>query len=233
MKTLAIIPARGGSKRIPRKNIRDFAGKPIICHAIKAAIDSKLFDEVMVSSNDEEILEISKKTGAVIPFVRSEKNSDDFSTTDDVILEVIKTYNDMGKNFDLVCCIYPTAALITAERLQEGKDLLIKNNYDLVFPVLKYRHPIQRAIESDNGRIKFTFPEFENSRTQDLKTNYHDSGQFYWFTTHGLLEGRKIFTSNTGFIELSELEAQDIDSESDWQIAELKYKLIHSNQKTL
>ncbi len=227
MKSLAIIPARGGSKRIPRKNIRDFMGEPIISHVIKTAIDSKLFDEVMVSTNDDEIIEISRNAGAVIPFLRSEKNSDDFATTNDVILEVLKNYEELGKKFELACCIYPTAALITKERLLEGKDLMLKDKLDVVFPVLEYKHPIQRAMESDNGKIKYINPEFENTRTQDLKPSYFDAGQFYWFATENLAGRKNFFTESTGFIVLPELESQDIDSEADWKLAELKYKLIN------
>jgi N-acylneuraminate cytidylyltransferase len=229
MKVLAIIPARGGSKRIPRKNIKPFKGKPMIAWPIETAIQSNLFDEIMVSTEDGEIAEISQKYGAQVPFFRSEKNSDDLSGTEDVIIEVLNQYQLIGKIFDYVCCIYPTTPLITIERLVEAKTKLIDGNFDTVFPILKYGHPVQRSLKNQQGKIKIVWPEYINYRTQDLETYYHDSGQYYWFKTDRFLEKKVLFTDNTSFIELTEFEAQDIDNLEDWEMAILKHNRRHSN----
>lgn len=223
MKTLALITARGGSKRIPRKNIKGFLGKPIIAYSIEVAIKSGLFDEVMVSTEDKEIAEIAEKYGAIVPFLRSDKNSDDMTGTAEVILEVLNNYEILNKQFDIVCCIYPTTPLITAERLIESKNKLLNGKYDTVFPVLRYGHPVQRALKNESNKIKMVWPENMDSRTQDLEPYYHDAGQYYWLDVKQFKTHKQLFTSNSGFIELSEMEAQDIDNMDDWNLAELKY----------
>ena len=226
VKSLCIIPARGGSKRIPRKNIKDFLGKPIIAYSIEAAIKSNLFDEVMVSTEDSEIAEIAKQYGARIPFMRSNEKENDFDTTYEVIAEVLDNYEKMNMNFEKACCLYPCAPLITFEKLQEAHDKL--DSFDVAFPVVKYSFPIQRALLKDkDGKVMFFQPEYETTRSQDLKESYHDAGQFYWFVVKKIIKNKGLFTNNTGVLVLSELEVQDIDNTKDWKLAELKYKLVH------
>ena len=225
---LCIIPARGGSKRIPRKNIKDFLGKPIIGYSIQAALESRLFDEVMVSTDDEEIAEIAIKLGAIVPFMRSVSNSNDFAGTYDVIEEVIKTYNQNGKDFKYSCCIYPTAPLISTKRLKEGLNLLKTSKYTTVFPIVEFNYPILRSLKLENlSKVSMNFPEYQSSRSQDLPKSFHDAGQFYWFDIKNLLETKELFGKNSGAIILSQLEVQDIDNISDWHLAELKYQLRH------
>ena len=227
MKKIAIITARGGSKRIPGKNIKLFRGKTIIAYSIEVAIRSALFDEVMVSTDSEEIAEISKNFGASIPFMRSKKNSDDFVGTEDVLIEVLNNFHSMHSiNFDYACCIYPTAPFITEKRLKEGYELLRNGNYDVVFPVANYDYPLQRSLMFVNEKLQMIFPENEMKRSQDLSPSYHDSGQFYWFCVPSFLKDRKLFGKNTGGIILSGIEVQDIDTEMDWKLAELKHQIL-------
>lgn len=227
LKNIAIIPARGGSKRIPRKNIKNFLGKPIIAYSIEVALKSGLFDEVMVSTDDEEIAEIAKRYGAKVPFLRSEKNSDDFATTAVVLEEVLSEYkNTLGLEFDYFCCIYPTAPLITAKKLNEAFEIMNHKNLDALFPVVKFSYPIQRALKLENNKISMISPENIAKRSQDLIPAFHDAGQFYFMKTNLFLLKKEIFTDNTGSVEFSALEVQDIDNETDWKIAEMKYKLM-------
>lgn len=226
MGNLCIIPARGGSKRIPRKNIKTFIDKPIIAYSISAAINSKLFDEVMVSTDDLEVAEIAKQFGASIPFMRSHNNSNDFASTYDVIEEVLNTYSQMGKYFDNTCCIYACAPFVTNAKLNEAFQLLIKEEFDSVFPIVPFGFPIQRALKLTNNKVQFYNPQFDLTRSQDFEKSYHDVGQFYWMNTQKVLNNKKIISQNTGSIVLSELECQDIDNEIDWQLAELKYNLL-------
>ncbi len=224
---LCIIPARGGSKRIPRKNIKDFLGKPIIAYSIEAALGCGLFSEVMVSTDDEEIAEIALKYGAKVPFLRSEKNADDYASTLDVLREVVGEYEKKEKHFDYVCCIYPTAPFVSSVKLKEAYVVMIDYSYDSVIPVMKYTYPIQRAFEKlEDNKIKFLFDEHINSRSQDLQDVFHDVGQFYWMQ-RGVLNKQSVLTENTGAVKVDELDGQDIDNETDWQLAELKYKLLY------
>jgi pseudaminic acid cytidylyltransferase len=225
MNNLAIIPARGGSKRIPRKNIKLFLGKPIIAYSIEAALNSCLFEEVMVSTDDEEIAEISIKYGAKVPFLRSPNNSNDTATTFDVLAEVVFRYKNQGRRFDNLCCIYPCAPFCNNQSLAETYRLLIEKKFDTVFPVVQYSTPIQRALEVENDKITMVNPEFQNSRSQDLRRVYYDAGQFYWIQVSRTFEHKKIYSDFSGCIILDELSAHDIDTEIDWKIAELKYKL--------
>ncbi|MEN7552012.1 pseudaminic acid cytidylyltransferase [Rapidithrix thailandica] len=226
MKKLAIIPARGGSKRIPRKNIKPFLGKPILAYSIESALKSALFDEVMVSTDDEEIAGLAKSHGAEVPFLRSKKNADDYATTAEVLLEVIEQYEQQGVVFDFACCIYPTAPLLTERTLQEALDKLLKGKYDTVFPIVPFGYPVWRGLEIDCEKVKMVWPEHLNSRSQDLPPVYHDAGQFYWLNLEKFKVSKQLFTNNSGSIVLSELQVQDIDNHTDWQIAELKYKLL-------
>ena len=226
MPNLCIIPARGGSKRIPRKNIKDFLGKPIIAYSIEAAIRSGLFDEVMVSTDDAEIAEIALKFGATIPFMRSNENANDFATTYEVIEEVLFNYKKLGHLFDKACCIYPCAPFISTIKITEAARKL--ESFDTVFPIVQYGFPIQRALKKvEKDKISFIMPEYELSRSQDLEASFHDAGQFYWFNIKSVLAKKSMISKNTGCVVLSEMEVQDIDNEIDWKLAELKYKLLH------
>ena len=225
MGNLCIIPARGGSKRIPRKNIKPFLGKPIIGYSIELALKSGLFEEVMVSTDDAEIAEVAKAFGAEVPFVRSAENANDFATTMDVIKEVLAAYEKRGRSFENVCCIYPTAPLIKEKALREGFEKLRLEGLTSVYPVAPFSFPIWRSVKIEDGKIKMNWPEFANARSQDLPKAYHDAGQWYWFVPAKI--GESLYSENSGAVVLSEMEVQDIDSETDWQMAELKYERIH------
>jgi pseudaminic acid cytidylyltransferase len=228
MSSVAIITARGGSKRIPRKNIKEFLGKPIIAYSIESAVESGLFDEVMVSTDDEEIAKIAQEYGATVPFYRSAKNSDDFSGTMDVIKEVVSEYKKGGKYFENICCIYPTAPFISVQRLKDSFKLLKKEKFDSVFPVCEFSFPVLRALKVDeNSKASMFWEENRNTRSQDLPKSYHDAGQFYWVTNKTILENGQIYSDNSGVVLLSQMEVQDIDNEVDWSLAELKYKVLH------
>ena len=227
MRRLAIIPARGGSKRIPRKNIKSFLGKPIISYSIEAALKSNLFDEVMVSTDDEEIKEIALKYGAKVPFLRSEKNSNDFATTAAVINEVLEVYKTKKKTFEYCICIYPTAPFVSSDLLIKAFNQLKEGKLDSVFSVLRYGFPIQRAVKiNDEDKVEMIDISKMNERSQDFEPSFHDAGQFYALNVDAFIEHQKLWTNNTGCIEINELEAQDIDTETDWKLAELKYKLL-------
>ncbi|WP_312390619.1 pseudaminic acid cytidylyltransferase [Chryseobacterium sp.] len=226
---LCIIPARGGSKRIPRKNIKNFLGKPIIAYSIEAAIESKLFAEIMVSTDDMEIAEVAKKYGASVPFIRSVDNSNDFATTMDVLSEVTESYREIEQVFDNICCIYATSPFVTADILINSNRTFVEKEFDSLFPVMKYSFPIQRSLSVDNNKIEFNYPENANTRSQDLKVSFHDAGQFYWLKNN-IIKSRSIVTDNTGAYEISELQGQDIDNEMDWKLAELKYELLQSTK---
>ena len=226
MSSVAIITARGGSKRIPHKNIKPFLGKPIIAYSIEAAKAAGCFDEVMVSTDDEEIAEIARNYGAVVPFMRSVENSDDFSTTRDVVREVLKQYKEVGREFDYACCIYPTAPFITAERLKESMQLLEEKQADSVLPVVRFSFPPQRCVVLEDGRAVFKWPEHMLTRSQDLEPFYHDCGQYYCLNTKAFGEQEVLFMKNTYPVILDEMEVQDIDNETDWKLAELKFKLL-------
>lgn len=224
---IAIIPARGGSKRIPRKNIKDFLGKPIIAYSIEAALESALFEEVMVSTDDAEIAAVAARFGAKVPFTRSAATSNDFATTFQVIEEVIREYGNLKKEFLKGCCIYPTAPFVSPKILSAGLALLSQYQYDSVFPVMKFSYPIQRALKKNSeGKMEMFYPEMINARSQDLEAAFHDAGQFYWFDVATLQKKQKLWTNNTGIIEIRESEGQDIDTAEDWKLAEHKFQLL-------
>ena len=228
MPSLAIIPARGGSKRIHKKNIKDFLGKPIIAYSIDLALSSGLFDEVIVSTEDDEISQIASLYGAKVPFKRSMKNSTDFATTFDVIEEVLLQYKQKGVEFDFVCCLYPCAPFITNLILKEAFWKLINQHYDIVFPIIKYSSPIQRALRIRDNKVQFINPDFKHFRTQDFEKKYFDAGQFYFFKPSVLLNSNRIITENSGFIILNKNQVEDIDELEDWEAAEFRYKYIHN-----
>ena len=227
MKNIAIITARGGSKRIPRKNIKEFCGKPILAYSIEAAVASGIFDTVMVSTDDEEIAEIAKKYGAQVPFYRSEKTANDYATTNDVLQEVLAEYEKRGEQFDAICCIYPTAPFVTGEKLKQAMELLTEQNADSVMPVVRFDFPPQRCVVLDNGFLKFKWEEYRNARSQDLEPFYHDVGQFYCLKADSYMEQRNLVMEKTVPFILPESEVQDIDTEEDWKVAEVKFKMLY------
>jgi N-acylneuraminate cytidylyltransferase len=229
MADICIIPARGGSKRIPRKNIREFLGKPIIAYSIQTALDSGLFDKVMVSTDDEEIAEVAKKYGAKVPFLRSSKSSDDFATTSDVLEEVLFELSSRSEKFNKACCLYPTAPFVTSDLLKEGERILKESGVDTVFPVVSFTYPVWRGLRKDDtGKVEMIWKEHLNSRSQDFEEVFHDAGQWYWFDVKSFMQNKKLFMDNTKGIELSPLEVQDIDNLHDWHLAELKYGYLQS-----
>lgn len=228
MRKLAIIPARGGSKRISRKNIKNFLGRPILSYSIKAALQSGLFDEVMVSTDDDEIADLAQYFGASIPFLRSEKNASDHATTVDALLEVLQNYQKKGICFSHACCIYPTAPLLSPYHLHKAYKKMIDNKFDTVMPVTEFSYPIHRALKiEDGGRLEMIDKKNINVRSQDLPKVYHDAGQFYWFNVKQLQQDKKLFTDNSGTLVLENSEVQDIDTIQDWKMAELKFKLLN------
>ena len=227
MSNLCIIPARGGSKRIPKKNIKKFLGKPIIAYSIEVAISSQLFDEVMVSTDNAEIVEISKQYGASVPFLRTNENANDHAVLSDVVDEVLNKYKSLGQNFDNICCILPTAPFISVEKLKQAYKKLNEKKLDAVFPVLEFSFPIQRSLQIENEKVSMVWKQYLNTRSQDLPARYHDAGQFYWFKQDTFLKKKRIYTDNSGAIIISQLEAQDIDNDIDWKIAEIKYRILN------
>lgn len=231
MKRIALITARGGSKRIPHKNIKEFCGKPIIAYSIEAALQSGCFDEVMVSTDDEEIAEIARRYGANVPFMRSPENSNDYATTIDVMTEVLEEYQKRGQTFEYLCCIYPTAPFVTAKKLKRAMDLLQETDSDSLVPVVRFGFPPQRCFVINEGTLSFKWPENMLKRSQDLEPFYHDCGQFYCLQVPRFMESKKVYTDKTYALICSELEVQDIDNLTDWQIAEMKYKLMIERNK--
>lgn len=226
MANVAIITARGGSKRIPGKNIKDFLGKPIITYSIQAAIESELFDEVMVSTDDDKIAEVALKFGAKVPFRRSELNSNDYATTAAVLKEVIEDYAREGREFQHACCVYPCAPLVNGEVLKRAYNKLVQSDLTCVIPILSFSYPIWRALkQNEAGDLSMIWPENLNTRSQDLPIAYHDAGQFYFFEINKFRETGNYMLGKVGGILLDDMEAQDIDNLSDWQLAELKYQL--------
>lgn len=226
MKTIAIITARGGSKRIPRKNVKEFCGKPILAYSIEAALSSEAFDTVMVSTEDEEIARIARQYGAQVPFYRSRETADDHATTNDVLLEVLSEYEKRKERYDIAACIYPTAPFVTGKKLRDAVEQLRQSDADTLIPVAAFSYPPQRAMVVREGRLVFEQPEYLDSRSQDLEPHYHDAGQFYVFCTEAFRKNRKLMVGNILPMVLPGLEVQDIDDQTDWEIAEMKYRLM-------
>lgn len=224
MKSVAIIPARGGSKRISRKNIKLFLGEPIISYSIRAAIDSRLFDTVIVSTDDDEIAQIAIKCGASVPFRRSPENSDDTTGLAEVLIEVVKK---LDTNYNIICCLLPTAPFVNPLKLIKAHTKLVNSSAKAIVPVMQYSYPIQRSLQITNQDVlKMNWPENYTKRSQDLAPSYHDVGQFYFIDTDTLLAEESLFPTNSQAIIIAETEAQDIDTEDDWIIAEMKYELL-------
>lgn len=226
MNAIAIITARGGSKRIPGKNVKEFMGKPMLTYAIEAALEAGIFRAVMVSTDDEEIARIARGAGATVPFMRSEETSGDFATTDDVLMEVLETYEKRGELFDYMACIYPTAPFVTAGKLQEAMKLLVGKDASGVMPVVRYSFPPQRGMALRDGKLVYCYPENAMKRSQDLEPMYHDSGQFYCYHVERYRACRGDLPDGYLPIIVPETEVQDIDNPLDWKLAEMKYKIM-------
>ncbi len=227
MKNLCIIPARGGSKRIPRKNVKPFLGKPMLVYSIEAAQKTGLFEEIMVSTDDEEIAKVAMHYGANVPFMRSSETASDYATTADVLKEVIAKYDELGCTFDNFCCFYATAPLVQSKDVVSAFERLQKSDFTCVYPVVQFSYPIWRCLDlADDGTMTRHWPEYENSRSQDLPKEYHDTGTFYWYKTKEWLAG----DIKIGGIEVSETTIQDIDTETDWKLAEMKYRLMYQTE---
>lgn len=223
---IAIITARGGSKRIPHKNRKEFCGKPIIEYSIEAAKQAGIFDTVMVSTDDNKIAEIAKNAGAEVPFMRSEETSNDYATTADVLMEVLEKYKERGIRYENACCIYPTAPFVTGYKLRQAMEMLVKEKNDSVMPVVPFSFPPLRGMVINDGKLEYKWQEYAMKRSQDLEEIYHDCGQFYVFRVETFEKEKKLVTDNTAGMIISELEVQDIDNETDWQLAEMKYRLL-------
>lgn len=223
---IAVITARGGSKRIPKKNIKEFCGRPIIEYSIQAAKKAGIFDTIMVSTDNEQIAQVARNAGAEVPFMRSQKTSDDYATTADVLKEVLEKYKEQGMVYENVCCIYPTAPFVTGEKLKNALDKLVKERRDSVIPVTSFSFPPLRGMEIKDGCLKYKWEQYSLMRSQDLEEIYHDCGQFYMLRTEIFLKEGKLVTGNTGALIVPELEVQDIDNETDWKLAEMKYQLL-------
>lgn len=225
---VAIIPARGGSKRIPKKNIKDFLGKPIIAYSIENALNSKLFKKVIVSTDDEEIKDVVIKYGAEVPFIRPKQISDDYTGTHAVIGHAVKWLEDNSEILDYACCIYPTAPLIKKDDLIKGLELIQSGKWDSVMAATNFSYPIFRSFKilSDGG-LKMTFPEHYNSRSQDLPEIYHDAGLFYWAKPDTWKDKPKEYNEKNSIIKIPNHRVQDIDTLDDWKKAEIIYKIIN------
>ncbi|MCR4596315.1 MAG: pseudaminic acid cytidylyltransferase [Lachnospiraceae bacterium] len=227
MSAIAIITARGGSKRIPRKNIREFCGKPIMNYSIEAALAAGIFDEVMVSTEDDEIADIAREAGAEVPFMRSAETSSDTATTEEVITEVLRRYDEMGRTFEYGCCIYPTAPFVTAHKLRDAYDILVESGAQSIVPMQEFTYPPQRGLIIDGeGYVKMIHPEYAATRSQDLEKHYHECGQFYIFRISDFLVQRDTTMERSIPYIIDPVESQDIDTESDWELAELKYRFL-------
>lgn len=229
---LAVIPARGGSKRIPRKNINSFCGKPMIAWSIQAALESGCFDQVIVSTDDAEIADVSRQFGASVPFIRPAELADDYTGTAPVIRHAIEWTMANSKKPDHVCCIYATAPFVTGMDIRRGWELLVNEGCDYAFAVTSYAFPIQRAIRvTSAGRVEMFNPEHFNTRSQELETAYHDAGQFYWGRLDAWLDGRVIFGPGSCPVFLPRHRVQDIDMPEDWERAEWLFKAMRAQMR--
>lgn len=233
MKSLCVIPARGGSKRIPRKNIKPFFGKPLIAYSIEAAKASGLFDRIVVSTDDAEITEIARKHGAEVPFVRPEALSNDMASSDAAIKHTIEWFLESGEAYDLVCAIYPTAPLLRPDALIAAHDKLRNSDLLYVFSVTDYAFPIQRALKLSGAGVEMFSPEYEMTRSQDLEPAFHDAGQFYWGRAEAYLKEKPIFAPHSAPYFLPRAEVIDIDTPDDWDVAERQYSALTSLKASL
>jgi pseudaminic acid cytidylyltransferase len=224
---LCVIPARGGSKRIPRKNIKNFCGKPMIAWSIKVAQESQLFDRIIVSTDDEEIARIARDSGAETPFKRPVELADDLTPTAPVVGHAVESCISLGWNVEYGCCLYPCAPFLRVDDLVKSYGLAIDTDAEFVYPVTEYAHPIQRAMrQMPNDTMQFYSPQFEFTRTQDLEKSYHDAGQFYWGTASAWLENKKMHTDGIG-MPIPNWRVVDIDSEDDWKRATIIFESLN------
>jgi N-acylneuraminate cytidylyltransferase len=224
---IAVIPARGGSKRIPRKNIRLFCGKPIIAYSIAAANQSGLFDEIVVSTDDEEVAAVARQSGASTPFLRPKELADDFTGTNAVVKHAITWFTGLGQTIAHACCIYATAPLLQASFIRDGYDRLSASDAAFAFSITDYAFPIQRSLRiTPGGRVYSVYPEHRMARSQDLEHAYHDAGQFYWGTGQAFLDDVPLFSPRSIGIVLPRKLVQDIDTPDDWEIAEAMYRVV-------
>lgn len=228
-KPLCIIPARGGSKRIPRKNVKKFLGKPILFYSIDTALRSNLFSKVIVSTDEKEIADLAEKYGAEVPFFRSAKNSNDYASLADVVAEVINEYQLLRIEWNSLCCLLPTSPLVEKNDLVDAYSLFEMKKADAVFSIVKFTYPIQRALKINNeGFVSMVEPQNKSTRSQDLEPCYHDAGQFYFIRTEVLLHQNTLMPERAIPFEQDEMKVQDIDTPADWEVAEIKYKLLQS-----
>ena len=224
-KLIAVIPARGGSKRIPRKNVKLFHGKPLIAYSIAVALKSNLFERVIVSTDDDEIAQIAVEYGAEVPFLRPKELSDDYSGTDKVVEHTIETIKKNGEEYDFVCTIYATAPMLKVEYLVEGYEKLKNSDAIYAFSVTSMPFPIQRTFKIANGRCEMFWPEYYNARSQDLEEAYQDAGQFYWQKIK-VKSNEVMFGKDSIPITLPRYLVQDIDTLEDWKRAEIMYQVL-------
>tara|TARA_B110000503_G_C6954902_1_gene332566 strand:+ start:71 stop:754 length:684 start_codon:yes stop_codon:yes gene_type:complete len=221
---IAIIPARGGSKRILRKNIKIFNGKPVIAWAIIAAQKSKIFDIILVSTDDDEIKSVAEKYGAIVPFIRPANIADAHTPTVPVISHAVKEIDRLYQYVEYACCIYPCNPFLLVSDLVKAFDMIKSTGVDFVYPIVEYPHSVFRSMrKSTNGNMDFLYPEYELTRTQDLEKTFHDAGQFYWGKAESWRELKKMHTDGLG-IEIPSYRVVDIDTEDDWKRAELLFK---------
>jgi pseudaminic acid cytidylyltransferase len=231
MKSLCVIPARGGSKRIPKKNIKNFRGKPIIAYSIEAALGSNLFSEVMVSTDSEEIADVAKRFGASVPFMRSSDLSNDFASTNEVTQDAAKRAKEIDPDLEAVCCLYATAPFITPEVLCDGMTKLLETGSDMAFSVTEFEFPILRCVQvEDDGTAKMPWPENERRRSQDLRPYYHDAGQFYWYKIEEVISREYVSFNGSAPVILPRTMVQDIDTPEDWVLAEQKMEALKLSQ---
>ena len=228
----AVIPARGGSKRIPRKNLKDFLGKPVIAFPIEAAVASGLFDRIIVSTDDQEIAQVAERFGASVPFIRPPELSDDHATTDAVLVHAMRQVQALYGACDEGCCIYPANPFLTADVLRRGLDVMAKHGAPSAFPVVRYEFPIEQALVlSDGVHPRFRSPELLDTRSQDLPVHYHDAGMFYWFATDLYLHSGRLLMDESVVFEVPPDKCQDINTPEDWAIAEIKYQRLQARSK--
>lgn len=229
---IAIIPARGGSKRIPKKNIKDFLGKPIIAYSIEIAINCKLFNKVIVSTDDQEIKKVAIKYGAEVPFIRPKQISDDFTGTHEVTGHAVKWLEDNGEKIDYACCIYPTAPLIQKSDLIKGFEIIKTGKWNSVMAATNFSYPIFRSFENlSDGGLKMIFPEHYNSRSQDLPEIYHDAGLFYWAKSNIWKKKPEEYSKKNSIVKIPNHRVQDIDTPDDWKKAEITFEIINRDIK--
>ena len=228
---ICIIPARGGSKRIPRKNIREFNGKPIIAYSIEVALECDFIDKVIVSTDDKEISQVAIKYGASVPFVRPRELSDDFTATNPVVMHAVDWMESNGYEIESVCCLYPTAPLISSNSLTSSYKKFIKNKADFCFSATSFPFPIQRAVKVVNDRAIVFYPEYYESRSQDLEDAFHDAGQFYWGNKQSFMASNFVLNDNVVPYILPRYLVQDIDTLEDWKMAELMYQVLQQMDK--